>query len=270
MKRTEMISRAVFSQPGRLDSPSPDSPLNPQGTDESNEGSQPTQQINTINGGAAFPSVETGGHKSQPQNGSMFTETVLSMESRPATPPGADPPPRLDVDDANGQLRYYGPTTQPHIPSPVPSTERALTSCDDEAETGLYINMDSDQLKKWLLDRFWKMQPLSVTVVDQDLFMTQRALGKRTQFHTPFLEDAILACAARVSTSGAVRGLGAKYAERAKAEISAELEQPNMATLQGFLLLSDFEATRAHARTGWTYSGEFHYADTTAAENWGG
>ena len=36
-----------------------------------------------------------------------------------------------------------------------------------------------------------------------------------------------------------------------------ELEYPTLATVQGFLILADFEATRGRDRLGWTYMGQY-------------
>ena len=77
----------------------------------------------------------------------------------------------------------------------------------------------------------------------------------RSQYYSEFLENAILACATRMSTSSGIRALGPKYADQASSQITQELQKPNVATLQGFLLLSDFEATRGRDRLGYIYSG---------------
>ncbi|VUC25610.1 unnamed protein product [Clonostachys rosea] len=114
--------------------------------------------------------------------------------------------------------------------------------------------MDSPQLREVLLNSCWNYYLRSVTVVDQQLFMSHRSSGKRSQYYSSFLESSLLACGTRISTSPAVRKLGRSYAERAKQHIADELEQPTIATLQGFLLLSDFEATAARDRVGWTYN----------------
>ena len=79
--------------------------------------------------------------------------------------------------------------------------------------------------------------------------------SRRNQYYSAFLENCMLACATRMSTSPGIRALGPKYAEQASAQVTQELQRPNVATLQGFLLLSDFEATRGRDRIGYIYSG---------------
>jgi hypothetical protein len=116
--------------------------------------------------------------------------------------------------------------------------------------------MDSAQLRKALFRIFFKIHPNAQVIVQEDLFRRDRAKGGRHQYYSSFLENAILAAAARNSTSSVVRKLGKLYAERAEFHISSELKHPNIASLQAFLVLSDFEATRGRARLGWMYSGE--------------
>ena len=53
-----------------------------------------------------------------------------------------------------------------------------------------------------------------------------------------------------------MRAFGPKYAEKALGAITQELQSPNIAALQGFLLLSDYEATRGRNRLGYMYCGK--------------
>ncbi|KAH7141864.1 fungal-specific transcription factor domain-containing protein [Dactylonectria macrodidyma] len=164
-----------------------------------------------------------------------------------------DSGPNLDTDSSPGQLRYYGPTTQLHIQARHTQDTDMLVNLG--STTSFVVDMDSTRLRETLIESCWGYYSRSVSVVDEQLFKAHRALGKRSQYYSRFLEAAFLACATRVSTSHAVRSLGRAYANQAKEDIVLELEQPTIATLQGFLLLSDFEATSARDRIGWTYSG---------------
>lgn len=162
---------------------------------------------------------------------------------------------RLSTDSGPGQIRYYGPTTQLHIQSPPES--RSTSSLNFGLESDFVVNMDSPQLRRVLLKSCWPYYSWSVQVVDEKVFMAHRAVGKRSQYYSSFLEHCLLACATRISTSQGVRKLGRAYAERAKQDIVFELEQPTLASLGGFLLLSDFEATMARDRAGWMYCGKY-------------
>ncbi|KAL6407336.1 fungal specific transcription factor [Ilyonectria robusta] len=185
-------------------------------------------------------------HISPPQDASL-------SERRLADPEGQAP--SLDTDCSPGQVRYYGPTTQLHIQSHSDRSTSISTGNDILSTSDFIVDMDGPQLREILMNSCWSYYSRSVRVVDPQLFMTHRATGKRSQYYSRFLEEALLACATRISTSQAVRKLGRAYADRAKQDVVHELEQPTIATLQGFLLLSDFEATSARDRVGWTYSG---------------
>ena len=127
----------------------------------------------------------------------------------------------------------------------------------DPAFPEVQIDMDGPRLKVELINNYCSFQTLSVTLIQRETFLSHRDLGLRSQHYSTFLENSLLACSARLSTSAAVRALGESYARSAKSEIVSELENPNMATLQGMLLLSDFEMTEARDRVGWMYCGEF-------------
>lgn len=160
--------------------------------------------------------------------------------------------PHVAVDKEPLNMGFYGSTTQAFIRSPHVDAIPALVETDFDQD--IVMNMDSAQLRKALLRVFFKIQPHSQVIVNEELFMRGRTRGGRNRYYSLFLEDAMAAAATRNSTSSAVRKLGGKYADRAKASIVSELELPLIASLQGFLLLSDFEATRGRARLGWTYS----------------
>lgn len=205
--------------------------------------------------------------------------TVLfSIPTLPTMPPTvqispapfeADPPPVLLSDgnrsgDTDTQMRhdtdasemaFYGLTTQPHLRSP--DTGASENTADDvETDQESVINLDSVQLGRTLLTIFFRVQRHSQVIVQEDLFRKDRAKygGARTRYYSSFLESAMLAAAARHSTSSVVRSLSSKFASRSKSQITQELEEPQIATLQGFLLLSDFEATQGRARVGWSFS----------------
>ena len=150
---------------------------------------------------------------------------------------------------------YYGSTTQPHIHHE--DSNPAMDSPESDVEDDLSVNMDSYQLRNTILRTFFKIQPYSQVIVQEDLFMRARAQGKRSRYYSTFLENVLLASGARHRTSSAVRRLSPRYSEHAKAQIASELETPNIASLQAFLIMSDLEAIKGRPRVGWTYSGLF-------------
>lgn len=165
-----------------------------------------------------------------------------------------DESPSLDASSSPGEVHYYGPTTQLHIKSPVANKVQSLPVSKLDAD--FVVDMDSQQLRRLLLQSCWAYYSWSVPVVNEELFTSHRKLGTRSQYYSKFLENCLLACATRISTSPGVRKLGRAYADRAKQEVVFELEHPTLASLAGFLLLSDFEATNAEDRAGWIYCGK--------------
>ncbi|KAJ9619077.1 hypothetical protein H2204_012788 [Knufia peltigerae] len=148
---------------------------------------------------------------------------------------------------------FYGPTCNLHVSSPsnvVRSLPRTILSGPE-----VHIDMDSLRLKNMLLNNYCNFQTLSVSVIHRESFLSHRDRGLRSQHYSVFLENSVLACAARLSTSAAVRSLAPSYAKRAKSEIVMELEDANMATLRGMLTLSDFEMSEGRDRVGWMYCG---------------
>jgi len=158
------------------------------------------------------------------------------------------------AENGDSDLRFFGSTTQPHINS---TTEKVAVS-HEEDDCGLdrSLNMDSMQLRKSILKTYFEVQLHAQIVVREDLFTSDKRKGERSRHYSQFLENCMLASGTRYSTSSAVRALGKRFAERAKSLISSEIDDANIATLQGFLLLSDFEATRGSAKVGWTYCGK--------------
>lgn len=168
------------------------------------------------------------------------------------TPPEEDISDHVIIKDNQESAEFYGPTSNPYVRRPDEKDTVILMEQDTEA----VVNVDSYTVRKHLLGSFWKVQPLSISLVDEELFMSHRIHGTRSWYYSELLEYAILACASRKSTSAAVRRLGGEYAERAKLQIMREMEDPNIATIQSLLVLSDFEATRGRARLGYSLAGE--------------
>lgn len=184
-------------------------------------------------------------------NAQFRPPSLLHSSSNGRMTPSSDTDPsRVDLDEADGQPRSYGPTSQPYIQRHSVPVDTGDSVPDDRG-----LNIDSIPLRASLFNTYWKIQPHSIVIVDESFFVQGRDTGRRSEYYSEFLEDAILACATRLSTSDGVRALGPRYVDRAKAVIAQELERPNTATLQGFLLLSDFEATRGRDRLGYLYSG---------------
>lgn len=145
----------------------------------------------------------------------------------------------------------------PQVPQiyPFSDVDDSASLVAEDAEDEILLSTDSKQLRKVILQTFWDVHPCGIPVVDKEPFMSHRAVGKRNHFYSQFLENAILACASRMSTSSPIRRLGGKFLECAQAEILQELESPNLASMQGLMVLSECVGTRGNDRLSWTYCG---------------
>ena len=169
----------------------------------------------------------------------------------------ATPSPPAPSDNA----AFFGLTSQPHVWSPVEQltltgTNESEHAFDDPEIPDIGVDMHSTQLKTHLLRAYFKYQPLWLSVVNKGVFMTHRKKGVQSQWYSNFLESVLLACAARLSTSSAVRALRHEYAKEARADMLPALGYPSAASLQGFLMLSEFEVTQGNDRLGWMLCGQ--------------
>lgn len=152
-----------------------------------------------------------------------------------------------DSDSSLGQVQFYRSCTQLEIQS---------QPTEEDIGNKTAVNLDSSQVQKMLLEVAWRYLSLQTRLVHEQYFLSHRELGVRSQYYSKFLENTLLACASRTSTSTAIRKLEKPYIDRAVKDIPMELEYPTLATVQGFLLLADCEATRGRDRLGWTYMGQ--------------
>lgn len=165
-------------------------------------------------------------------------------------PPG---PKGTQTSDFDAKYSFY----------PIPQTSLVADPDDsaslvaEDTEDATLLSTDSAQLRRVLLQIFWDVHPSGILVVDKERFMSHRSSGKRNQYYSTFLENAILANASRVSTSSYIRRLGGEFLERAQAEVVSELEKPNLASMQGLNLLSECVGIRGNDRLSWMYCGMY-------------
>jgi hypothetical protein len=152
-----------------------------------------------------------------------------------------------------GSPSFYGATSHPHVVSP--SDDANLTPFDEAGMVEIDLDPTSHHLREDLFHSFFKYQTLWVDVVNKESFLAHQAYENQSRWYSKFLENAILASGARLSTSKAVRALGSKYYELAKGEALNAMAEPTPAALQGFLLLSEYEVTQGNDRPGWMFCG---------------
>ncbi|KAF2495024.1 hypothetical protein BU16DRAFT_550722 [Lophium mytilinum] len=193
--------------------------------------------VPSTNSAGAAPISSTSTLMSPP---ALPASTLLNRES-PENVPGGSP-------------TFFGATSHPHVTSP--GDEAWPASFDDDVDAvGIDLDTTSPRLRDHLLQAYFKYQTLWVDVVNKETFLTHRANGDRPRWYSKFLENAMLACGTRLSTSKAVRALGVKYLAWAKDEVLRAMAEPTPANLQGFLLLSEYEVTQGNDRPGWMFCG---------------
>ncbi|KPI39557.1 Nitrogen assimilation transcription factor nit-4 [Cyphellophora attinorum] len=136
-----------------------------------------------------------------------------------------------------------------------PQLVQAYTEPHNHINLGPAVDSNTPQLKIWLLKSFFRYQPLGVNIVDEELFWEHRQSRAMSMWYSDFLENVMLACATRLSNSSAVRVLGEHFSSQAKVNICQALDYPSPASMQGFLLLSEYEVTQGRERTGWQLCG---------------
>lgn len=145
-------------------------------------------------------------------------------------------------------------TSHPHVGSPVAQVQQP--PIDEGVTLGIDPDPDALHLRNHLIQSYFKYQTLWVEIVNKGSFSVGRARGIQSRWYSDFLENSMLACATRLSTSKAVRALGHEYVSRAKNEAFKAMSGPTPANLQAFLLLSEYEVTQGNDRPGWMYCGK--------------
>ncbi|KAJ9641713.1 hypothetical protein H2204_002775 [Knufia peltigerae] len=165
--------------------------------------------------------------------------------------------PRFHLDPERRQVSYYGPTSQNYHSSPCADRNIQGQPCtiDPLESVDMDIDLDSPHIKRVIMDCFWKSNEVFGRAVDRDLFMASQKTGDASEYYSKALEDVILACGARNSTSAVIRSLGHRYVKRAKAGLLMQLESPTVGSILGFMLLSNFDSSMGSHRVGWTYGG---------------
>lgn len=190
------------------------------------------------------PAIQSSPHQDLPVSKDASRLVACEMHDETRSHPAA----------THRQPGFYGTTSQYHVQLQCADIDLGFTEKDLEAE--LTIDIDSPHVQKTMLDSFWKSDQLWSNVVNKDLFMTHRAIGGSSKYYSISLEDAMLACGSRNSTSNTIRQIGRKFLDRARQGLLKQLESPTISTIQGFLLLSNFEAGIGRNRVGWTYCGK--------------
>lgn len=163
--------------------------------------------------------------------------------------------PRFHAESDLAQLSFYGPTSQCYLQYQCSGPE--LDDQDSDSSPPLLrVDADAPSVRKAILESFWRSSELWSSIVDRDFFVASKAAGHSSQYYSQGLEDSMLACGSRNSTSSAIRMVGREYLNRAKRSLQTEIESPTIASLQGCLLVSNYEAGVGQNRIGWMFMGK--------------
>lgn len=173
---------------------------------------------------------------------------------------GSDPREEEDkqvfhLDPERRQVSYYGPTSQNYHSSPC--ADRNIQGQHGRIDQSVDMDLDSPHIKRVVMDCFWKSNEVFGRAVDRELFTASQKAGGAAEYYSQALEDVILACGARNSTSAVIRRLGHRYVKRAKARLLMQIESPTIGSILGFMLLSNFDSSMGSHRVGWTYGGKW-------------
>ncbi|KAF1810741.1 hypothetical protein P152DRAFT_490398 [Eremomyces bilateralis CBS 781.70] len=169
----------------------------------------------------------------------------------------------LSFDQLNERLRYYGPTTIPHVHSGFGSSlEDSAGSAEQARRAEQVIERLPVDTHDYLIGLFWKYYNNVVHVIHQDAFLEDRNSG-RTQFYSGFLHICILAMGFRFAdkTRPDIQRITLPRKEstlhrEAKYILDSELERPGgIPTVIALLLVSDLECGVGRENVGWLYTG---------------
>jgi hypothetical protein len=234
--------------------------------------------VETRSDGAAVPApsgAQMGASEAAPPHALPPPALALSLVERlPALisnhtsiTPSAEPCASFGDESSEHASIVVGPSPQYHVPStgmiqPYDQHQHHnhfYTKTNEFSNLEIIVGTNTVHSRRQLLHSFFKYQPLWVTAVDEQLFWEHRESRKSSMWYSNFLEDVMLASAARLSHSSALRSLGEQYSIQAKADIIQALENPSAASMQGFLMLSEYEVSQGRERMGWQLCGKSEY-----------
>ncbi|KFY09392.1 hypothetical protein V491_08223 [Pseudogymnoascus sp. VKM F-3775] len=166
----------------------------------------------------------------------------------------------------DGQLRYYGATSNLHIlQNGVSSLPRALRRSirleGEEALARAELNQRIDpELEKHLEDLYFRWEDPAIHVVDEEMyFLAKNAyyLGEDgSPFYSETLKNTICAAGSHMSSDDRLPDAGAEFFNsRAKLLLQIEMDSPSIATVQALVIMSATEAACTRDSRGWLYSG---------------
>jgi hypothetical protein len=166
----------------------------------------------------------------------------------------------------DGQLRYFGATSNLHIlhngPSSLSQSSIRYVQDDHAAifgRAGVGQHVDSE-LEEHLIELYFAWEDPIIHVVDKAIYHDERKqfkAGKRgSAFYSEVLTNAMCSFGAALTSRqlSHIAGNAAEYfGLRAKALLEVEMDSPTVATVQALIVLSSQEAAFTRDARGWLY-----------------
>ncbi|KAF4998800.1 hypothetical protein FDECE_11702 [Fusarium decemcellulare] len=168
----------------------------------------------------------------------------------------------------DGQLRYYGPTSNLHVHS---DGLRSLSSPSFRSVTtegtGVLRRLGLDQevplaLETHLAKLYFAWEDPAIHVVDEEIFFVEkrRCLLQDTSspYYSETLNNAICAMGASLAAGEKLHvpePAPEFFSSRAKALLDVEMDSPTVATVQALVIMSATEAASTRDARGWLNSG---------------
>ncbi|KAM0468696.1 hypothetical protein ACHAP7_010678 [Fusarium lateritium] len=167
----------------------------------------------------------------------------------------------------DGQLRYYGPTSNLNIQnsgtqSLFRSTIRNVSAEGKSVLGKLGLNHPvSSSLETHLAKLYFSWEDPAIHVVDEEPFFREKEKylsGTNSPYYSETLNNAICAigaCLAAGENLDVPEPAAEFFSMRAKAFLDIEMDSPTVATVQALVVMSASEAAFTRDARGWLYSG---------------
>ncbi|KAL7946984.1 fungal-specific transcription factor domain-containing protein [Trichoderma barbatum] len=168
----------------------------------------------------------------------------------------------------DGQLRYYGPTSNLHLyhsglQSLSRSTIRHVATEGEQAlrRAGLGQRVDPE-VEMRLAQLYFTWEDPAIHVIDEEIFYLEKQKSLDGVMNTPYysetLNNAICAIGANLASGeqlGVPEPAPEFFSARAKALLDVEMDSPSVATVQALVIMSASEAAFTRDARGYLYSG---------------
>ncbi|KAK1763981.1 fungal-specific transcription factor domain-containing protein, partial [Phialemonium atrogriseum] len=167
----------------------------------------------------------------------------------------------------DGQLRYYGPTSNLHISrnglQGISRSSIRHVASEGKAVLGR-AGLDHPVLPSveiHLAKLYFAWEDPAIHVVDEDIYFEARRAwldGNTTPYYSETLNNAICAigaCLASGESLGVPEPAPEFFSLRGKALLDIEMDSPTVATVQALVVMSALEAAFTRDARGWLYSG---------------